>query len=523
MVNNIHVKYGLDADSVKWAFSHFYLANWHPLTWLSHALDCELFRVRPGPHHMVNAIFHAVNVLLLYWVMWLATRRAGPSLMVAALFALHPINVESVVWISERKNLLSMLFFLLALGAYTWYARRPRVAPYAVVFVLFACGLMAKPQVITFPCILLLWDYWPLERLAIRHSPFAFRRKDAAGVSAETLLANTRERSSGEERRAKGEQRFLTLLAEKIPLFLLAAASAVITFKAQHAGGAMTGPINTFPLRERIANAVISYLRYAGKAVWPSHLAVLYPHSRAPIPWWLTAAACLVLASITALVLAARRHRYLPVGWFWFLGAMVPMLGVVQVGGQAMADRYAYLPLIGLFFMFCWGIAEWAAQRNVPRAALVVCGVAVCLALAVVTQRQIGYWKSNVSLWAHAAALTRDNFQAEANLGRALLDSGHSDQAIAHFRAADAIFPGDPLTHLYLGVWEQQHGKLPEAIHQYQKVLDLTESYIRDYAKLRDNALLNMAVAYRDQGDLARANECFQAVEAQRREYAAGE
>jgi protein O-mannosyl-transferase len=318
--DNVHVKYGFEPDTVAWAFTTFRDANWHPLTWLSHALDCHLYSLDAGKHHRTNVLLHAVNVVLLFWVLLQATGYAGRSAMVAALFALHPINVESVVWISEGKNLLSMLFFLLALGAYRWYVSEPRIGRYSVMALLYAMGLMCKPQVITFPFVLLLWDYWPLQRMSAA----------TVGSSGPVTAATVPGRS------------FSWLVVEKLPLFVLSAASAIITVKAQATGGAMSGPLNSYPFLLRLENAIVSYVRYIGKAIWPARLAFMYLHS--PIAAWQVVAAFLLLVAITGIVILRRRHRYLVVGWFWFLGTLVPMIGLVQVGAQAMADRYAYLP-----------------------------------------------------------------------------------------------------------------------------------------------------------------------------------
>jgi hypothetical protein len=488
--DNPHVKYGFEPDTVKWAFTTFHDANWHPLTWLSHALDCHLYSLDAGKHHRTNALLHVANVVLLFWVLLRATGYVGRSAMVAALFALNPINVESVVWISERKNVLSMLFFLLALGAYRSYVSRPKVGWYAVVALLFAMGLMAKPQVITFPFVLLLWDYWPLRRM------FA----DQASANA-----------------ALPSRSFFWLAMEKVPLLALSAASAVVTIKAQATGGAMSGPLNTYPFLMRLENAIVSYVRYLAKAIWPSRLAFMYPHS--PFAAWQVVAAFSLLAIITWAVFAGRRHRYLLVGWLWFLGTLVPMIGLVQVGAQAMADRYAYLPLIGLFIMICWGVSEEARQRNLATASVAAVSLAALLMLAVVARRQITYWKDNVALWAHTVQVTRDNWIAENNLGAALLDEGQPEAAIGHFRAAEAIYPYDPRTFLFIGFYEQRRGNLRAAIAEYQHVLDVTQNDVWNNAKLRDNAFVNMGYAYRDLGDQARAAESFAAAEQQRREF----
>jgi tetratricopeptide (TPR) repeat protein len=307
------------------------------------------------------------------------------------------------------------------------------------------------------------------------------------------------------------------LVWEKAPLFALSVASAVITVIAQRAGGAMSGAQNTYPLLLRLENAIVSYVRYLGKAVWPSQLALMYPHSS--FAAWQVCAALLLLLFITALVLARRRHRYLPVGWFWFLGTLVPMIGLVQVGAQAMADRYAYLPLIGLFLMICWSVAEWAQRRHLATAWLAAPSLAALFVLTVVAHRQIGYWSDNVTLWAHTAQVTRGNWIAENNWAAALMDQGHIEDAIVHLHAAEAIYPNDPRTYLFLGFCEQKRNHLHEAIAQYQKVIDVTQNEIWNTAQLRDDAWVNMGYAYRDLGDPVRAAESFAAAENQRREF----
>src|SRR5208282_1190066 len=320
IAKNPHVRAGLTWVTVKWAFTTYQQANWHPLTWLSHALDCELFGLHPAGHHYMNVLLHAANVVLLFLLLENATGFRWRSLMVAALFALHPINVESVAWAAERKNVLSMLFFLLALYAYGWYGRglslgkaglgKSGLLRYAAVVCCFALALLSKPQVIAFPFLLLLWDYWPLCRIGA-----------AGGANASRWWSGW-------------------LVLEKTPLLLLSAASAVVTMKAQKAGGAVQ-TFSHFSLLLRLKTATISYARYLGKAFWPSKLVAMYPHPAKLYPGWQVGAAAVLLLLVTALVLRAREQRYLAVGWFWFLGSLVPMIGLVQVGVQAMADRYA--------------------------------------------------------------------------------------------------------------------------------------------------------------------------------------
>jgi len=475
--DNYHVRSGLHWITVKWAFRTYAAANWHPLTWLSHAADVQLFDLNPARHHDVNLLLHALNVVLLFWVLQRATGYVGRSAMVAALFALHPINVESVVWIAERKNLLSMLFFLLALGAYRWYALKPRVDRYILVALLCAMGLMCKPQVITLPCVLLLWDYWPLRRMFAGSSEVA---ETATAIPARS---------------------FSWLVVEKLPLLVLAAASAAITIKAQGAGGATSW----YPPSVRLGNAIVAYARYVGKAFWPVRLAPMYPHPGSSLRSWQVAIAFVFLLAITGLVIAGRRHRYLPVGWFWFLGTLVPMIGLKQVGVQAMADRYAYLPFLGLFLMVCWGVGEWGEERHLAPARLAVPGVTVLLALMVVTHRQIDDWSDHVTLWSHTLQVTSGNWQAENNLGMALLRQGKMEEAIPHFRAAAAINPSDPVSNMNIGTYEHSHGNLPQAIEYYKKAILLARN-----PKLKADAYNNLGYAYKDLGDYADAQQNLQ-------------
>ncbi len=471
VINNDHVKSGFHGETIHWAMTSYDAANWHPVTWFSHMLDYQLFKDNAAGHHDVNLLLHAVNVALLFWVLMRATGREGPSLMVAALFALHPINTETVVWIAERKNLLSMMFFLLALGAWGWYARKPQFFRYVVVALLFVLGLMSKPQVVTLPLVLLLWDYWPLERM------FA-GAGDAPGKS------------------------FLDLLLEKLPLLALSAGSAFLTVKAQQKGGGFNPDYTLF---QRMENAAVSYVRYIGKALWPSRLAPMYPHPGTSLQAWQAGLALLVLIAISAMVLRLRQRRYLLVGWLWFLGTLVPMIGLLQVGRQAMADRYAYLPFVGLFIMLCWGIADWAEQRQLSPAWIGVPACALLLVLAGLTHRQIDYWGDNVTLWTHTAQVTRGNYAAEDQLGDALLAAGRPDDAQVHFLRALAIYPSYPPALMFVAVQNQQEGRLGEAIALYQQVLAASQNNT-----VRAKAFTNMGHAYRDLGELAQARDSLQ-------------
>jgi len=393
VVANSHIHEGLAWSTVKWAFTSRAAANWHPLTWLSHALDYQLFALNPAGHHLDSVLIHALNAVLLFLLLAWITKRVRPSLLVAALFAWHPINVESVAWVAERKNVLSTLFFLSAIGAYGWYVRKPNWRRYLVVAVLFAAGLMAKPMVITLPFVLLLLDYWPLGRIAGTPS---------SDVNVPQLTVSR-------------------LLLEKIPLLFFSAASAWITLKAQRSGMAVRS-LHQFPLVIRIENAIVAYGLYLWKTLWPARLA-LYPHSAIALPAWQWILSALVLSSITALVVAFRSKRYLPVGWFWFLGTLVPVIGLVQVGEASMADRYAYIPLIGIFVMIAWGVADLADTRKVRAVWRVIPALFVLAAMGFATNRQMSYWDSDYDLWAHALSVSEINPFAHDAMGSALLDS----------------------------------------------------------------------------------------------------
>ncbi len=485
VTDNVHVKAGLKGETVAWAFTTYDAANWHPLTWLSHALDYQIFQLDPAAHHGTNLLLHALNVALLFWVLWQATGYPGRSLMVAALFALHPINVESVAWIAERKNLLSMSFFLLALGAYRWYARRPRVGRYVAVALLYVLGLMSKPQVITLPFVLLLWDYWPLRRMATGNE----KSTDVSGPSASL------------------QRTFSWLVKEKLPLFVLSVASAVITIRAQRLGGGIN-PDSA--LTTRLANAIISYVRYLGEAFWPMSLAPIYPYPVGPFKVWEVAAASVLLLAVTALVIAGRRHRYLVVGWLWFLGTLIPMIGLVQVGRQAMADRYAYLPFVGLFVMICWGLGDWAERRHIRIAWQAAASVALLLCLAVLTHRQIDFWRDNVRLWTRTLQVTKGNYLAEDNLGRALQTQGRSQDAMPHFARAAEIEPSYVFAYIHMGIYQHQQGDLQGALRQYQRVISLTGNDVAHYREIRREIFVNMASAYTGLGDFVRASDCLE-------------
>ena len=482
VTNNIHISSGLSWDAVKWSFTTYHASNWHPLTWIFHAVDVQVFGLNPAGHHDVNVLLHLLDVVLLFFVLQRATGYSGRSFVVAALFALHPINVESVAWVAELKTMLSMFFPLLALGAYHWYARRPHVGPYLIVACLFALGLMAKPQVITLPFVFLLWDYWPLRRM------FASEPESAIGTATRDVIP------------AKD---FSWLIWEKAPLGIIIAASSFITMKAQKVGR----PFNwAYSVWTRGANGIVAYARYLGKTFWPTRMALLYPHPATSLSRWLVFFALLLLLAITALVAVNWRRRYLVVGWLWFLGTMVPMIGVVQVGKQAMADRYAYLPFIGLFIMICWSVAEWAARRH-PAAFLLPSSTAlVLLGLALVTHHQLTYWKDSVDLWSHALQVTSNNLVAEFHYGDALKKQGHPVEALQWYYQALKTNPNDGYSNVAIAFYEHENGiNLPDALEHYKKAVDRVDD------DTRAQVLINMGHVYEKLGDPEHARQSLEA------------
>jgi protein O-mannosyl-transferase len=479
IIQNSHVRAGLTWGTVTWAFRAADLSNWHPVTWLSHALDVQLFGMNPAGHHYVNVLLHVLNTVLLFLLLDETTGMLGRSLLVAALFAVHPINVESVAWISERKNVLSMLFFLFGLIAYARYVRRPGIQRYLPVALCFALGLMAKPQVITFPFVLMLMDYWPLQRMV------------APGKQAQSQASAVRPLS----------RPFSWLILEKLPLLVLSAASAVITMKVQ------TTAIHTeFSLSVRLFNAALAYLKYLGELIWPANLAPLYPHPGLSVSRWPAILSALVLAGMTVVIVIARERRYLLLGWFWFLGTLIPMIGIVQAGVQSMADRYAYIPFIGLFIAMCWGIADLLRIRNISGFTGRIASTIVLLGFAFATSRQIGYWGDNMRLWSHTLEVTRNNFVAEDSMAMALVVQGKEEEAMRHFQSAIRINPRDPVGNLNLGVYQQGRGNYLPAIAYYDSVFQFTGN-----VRLLTSALANRGSAYYSLKQYDRAQESFDA------------
>ena len=508
---NAHVQGGLAWSTVKWAFTATDAANWHPLTWLSHAFDYELFGLNASGHHLDSVLIHAVNAVLLFLLLAQITKRVGPSLLVAALFAVHPLNVESVAWVAERKSVLSTLFFLLAIAAYAHYARKPNWRRYLLVAALFAAGLMAKPMVITLPFVLLLLDYWPLDRLLPGRSPLD-------GNDSNPSNANGLERVG-----------FAKLLLEKVPLLFLSAASAYATLVAQRSGQAVR-TLQQSPVGVRVENAVVSYGLYLEKMLWPTRLAVLYPFPENMLPLWQVALSTVTLLGITTFVIAFRRKRYLLIGWLWFLGTLVPVIGLIRVGAAAMADRYAYIALIGIFVTIAWGLDDWADARaveNIWRAIPVVCVLAV---LGFVTFRQLGYWDNDYDLWTHALAVNEQNPFAHDALAISLVGSGETaglnqqgepdskqkrmQEARVHFERAvelrrqlirqnPAYLPDMATTLTNLANLDLVEGRTAEGSQHYEEALNIFRQLEQQdpdmYESLVVNTLMNLGFLERDQ------------------------
>jgi len=475
ITENGRVQSGLSWENVKWAFTTRHASNWHPLTWLSHILDCQTFGLNSGWHHLVNLLFHLLNTLLLLLVLYRMTRAVWPSAFVAALFALHPLHTESVAWVAERKDVLGMFFLLLTLWGYSRYVERPCFIRYVTLMVFLAMGLMAKPMLVTVPFVLLLLDYWPLRRFGNN-----ILIKPAGTTQAK--------RST-----------FLYLLLEKAPLFVLAVICGVITLQAQQE---ITVSLQSLDLHSRIANSLVSYVAYLRMMIWPTRLAVFYAHTRA-VPMWQEAAAAALLAAATVFaVLCRRNYRYIPVGWLWYLGTLVPVIGLVQVGTQRYADRYTYIPLAGIFIIIAWGVPDILKGIHYRKLILAVSATTVLLVLAACSWLQAGYWRNNITLYEHALEVTENNHLAHNNLGVALKQQGKINEAIIHWRLALDIFPayGDAIANLAPELVERR--RPDEAIKYCTEFLQKG----RDHCEVRNN----LGNAYRAKGELDEAIKHYQ-------------
>jgi len=467
VVRNRHLAAGFTRASLAWAFSSFYAANWHPLAWISHLIDVQLFGLRPAGHHGTSVLLHVANTLLLFLVLCRYTGARGRSAFVAGLFALHPLHVESVAWVAERKDVLSTFFGLAALAGYERYVRRPSRGRYAAAAALVALSLMTKPMLVTLPLVLLLFDWWPLGRLTA------------------------------------GGRRPWALVAEKIPLFVLAAGSSLVTLAAQAGGGALASTLAQ-PLSARLGNALVSLMAYIGKTLWPKGLAAFYPLPGAGHQLWRVVAAGIALAAVTAVVLAARRDRpFLAFGWLLYLVALLPVIGVVQVGSQRLADRYTYLPLVGLFIAATWTTSAVGGRRAQVRRPLIAAGLVLLLCLGSLTLAQVAFWRDDLTLFAHAAAVTDDNAVAHHNLGLVLSSLGRFEEAQTHLAEALRIWPEAAPIHLGLGNLLTKRGDLDAAVRELRRALELDPAL--------SEARVSLGLVLKQRGEFAEAELQYRA------------
>jgi protein O-mannosyl-transferase len=440
VTNNKHVQAGLTQDSVRWAFTASFNGNWHPVTWLSHMLDVQLFGT--SGHHLTSLLFHIFNALLLFLILLRMTGALWQSGFVAALFALHPINVESVAWVAERKNVLSTFFWLLTMWAYIRYAQKTNLKRYSLVLLFFAMGLMSKPMLVTLPFVLLLLDYWPLRRF---HS------------------------------------HRLRLVYEKIPLLILVSGSVITTLTVQKMSGAL-GSLDAFPIQERVINALVSYWLYLQKMVWPGELAIFYAHPENALSIWKGLVTAIMLTLVTtAAIRLARQAPYLMVGWFWYLGTLIPVIQLVQTGSLAMADRYAYVPLIGIFIMIAWGLPDLVAKWRLGKRILTIAAGTWIPILMLMTWVQVSHWKNSITIFSHAIEVTNVQypgfFLAHNNLAVALLAKRKTGKAIFHYKMAIKLMPDYAVNHNHLASALLADGKTDKAIPHYMTAIKLMPDY----------------------------------------------
>ncbi len=463
---NSHVRQGITGRGIVWAFTTGHASNWHPLTWISHMVDVQLFGLRPTWHHLMNLLFHIAGTVLLFFVLQRMTKALWQSAFVAALFALHPLHVESVAWVAERKDVLSTFFWVLTMGAYAGYVERPGLKRYLAVCGCFVLGLLSKPMLVTLPFVLLLLDYWPLGRLS---------REGAPVFQWATIRP---------------------LLLEKVPLFVLAGLSCVVTYLVQQHGGMMRG-MEIVPLGARLANALVAYAAYIGRMLWPADLAILYPH---PVWWplWKVLFALVLLAAITMAVMKGTgRRSYLAVGWLWYIGTLIPVIGIVQVGSQAMADRYTYMPLVGLFIIVAWGVPDLLKNYHGRREALAALSALCLVCLFLRTWGQVSYWHDNITLYNHALAVTGRNGAVHMNRGTAYFTLGDYRAAIEDLSRAIEIDPEFAPAHLNRGTAYGVIGDYANALADLNKALEINPRYALAYR--------NRAIVYGALGDGAAA------------------
>ena len=474
VTQNSHVQDGLTMEGIGWAFTTGYAANWHPLTWISHMVDVELFGLQPGWHHLVNLLFHLAGTVLLFLVLHRMTKALWQSAFVAALFALHPLHVESVAWVAERKDVLSTFFWMLTMWAYVSYVTRSGSMRYFTLLLCFALGLMAKPMLVTLPFVLLLLDYWPLRRLEWKK-----RSQEAVKPSQQ----DSQKRNSATPPVGATVQPAVSqwplirpLLTEKIPLFVMAVLSSIVTYLVQHRAGAV-GSLEALPPSARMANAFVSYITYMVKMLLPTNLSIFYPHPGS-WPLWQVLGSVVLLIALTLLAIGgAKKRPCAAVGWLWYVGTSVPVIGVVQVGGQALADRYTYIPLVGLFVIVAWAVPELLKKWPYRKEALIALSVSCLLCLSLVTWRQVGYWRNSIALYDHALKVTDRNSVIHNNRGGIYLSLGKLPEAIADFDNAIEIDPRFWEAYGNRGMAYLSLGRVTEAIADFDRAVEINPTY----------------------------------------------
>ena len=468
ITENVHARTGLSLENIRWAFTSAHAANWHPITWLSHMLDCQIFGMDPGMHHLMSLFFHTLNSLLVYFVFKRMSGNRWKSGFVAAMFAVHPLHVESVAWVAERKDVLCAFFWMLTTWGYLRYVERPGWGRYVLMMLFYILGLMSKPMIVTLPFVLLLLDFWPLCRL---------------GTEAKSPKPSVRR-----------------LVVEKSPLMFLAAVSCLVTVIVQQKAGAV-GDLEVFPLGLRSANALVAYAVYLIKMIWPSDLAFLYPYPE-NIPILQVAGAGFLLVAISCLaVLTRRRHPYVLFGWLWYVGTLVPVIGIVQIGSQARADRYTYIPLIGIWVALAWGIPVLLSKYRIPRQVLPIVSFMLFILFIGAARLQVGYWKDSVSLFTRALHVTDGNYAAYNNLGLVYAGKGRVAKAIGYYRDALRIKNDFAKAHNNLAVALIRQGRMAEAIRHYDRALRINPRFAR--------AHYNLGLTLRKQGKTAQAVDHF--------------
>lgn len=492
VVNNPNVQAPISLKSIFGAFTSFQAANWHPLTWLSHLLDFQLYGLNAGGHHLTSLFIHLANTILLFLVFEKITGGIWQSALVAALFAIHPLHVESVAQIAERKDVLSAFIWLLTLRAYLYYVKYSGIYRYLLVLLFFALGLMAKPMLVTLPFVLLLLDYWPL----VRFQGWGILK--GGGLAIRDLIGS-------DNKNVKPA----FIIFEKIPFFLLSAASSVITLYAQQSAGAMN---QILPITTRVSNTLVSYMAYLGKLIWPKNLSFFYVYST-NLPFWQIIGSGLLLVLIFLWVLRKwKRYPYLAVGWLWYIGTLVPVIGLIQVGTQSMADRYTYLPLVGIFIIIAWGIPDLFAQWSYRKIFLKLTASILLPVLMIFSWLQVGYWQNSLSLFEHALKVENNNFKAHDLLGVILTEQGKFDKALFHFQEAKRIRPNHGPVYNNLGVALEKNGRMGEAIVQYSEALRVQPGL--------PEAHYNLGMIMIRQGDLQKAGYHFQAALQGNKNYA---